>query len=213
MIFGFLKKCFFTAMAIFSRNASKCVSMNNQVCKIRSEIIDINSNEPTFYPNSININKYSGSCNNINDPYAKLYVPDVVRNMEVKVFNLISRTNKTRYIECHETCKYKCRSDASVCNNKQRWNNKKCRCECKEWIDKGRCDEGFIWNPSNCECVCDKLCDAGEYLDHTSCKCRKRLTDKLVKDCRQNIDGNEMIYNDYGNVRNSCQYCLPLVFK
>ena len=43
------------------------------------------------------------------------------------------------------TCK--CRLYASVCNNKQRWNNDKCRCECKELIEKGRCDNGFIWNP------------------------------------------------------------------
>ena len=45
----------------------------------------------------------------------------------------------------------KCRSDAIVCNNKQRWNKNKCRCECKELIDKRICDKGFSWNPSNCE--------------------------------------------------------------
>ena len=42
-----------------------------------------------------------------------------------------------RHIEWHKTCKCKCRLDASVCNNKQRWNEDKCRCECKELIDKG----------------------------------------------------------------------------
>ena len=67
--------------------------MNNQECQIRSEIIDINSNEPGFYPYKININKCSGSCNNINDPYAKLCFCDVAKNVNVKVFNLISRTN------------------------------------------------------------------------------------------------------------------------
>ena len=45
--------------------------MNNQECKVRPEIIHINSNEPTFYLYSIKVNKCSGSCNNINDPYAK----------------------------------------------------------------------------------------------------------------------------------------------
>ena len=50
----------------------------------------------------------------------------------------------------------KCRLDASACNNKQRWNNDKCRCACKGLIDKGVCDKGFIWNPNNCECECDK---------------------------------------------------------
>ena len=55
----------------------------------------------------------------------------------------------------HETCKRICRLDASVCNNKQLWNDDKCRCECKELIDKGGCDRGYIWNSSNCECECD----------------------------------------------------------
>ena len=45
-------------------------------------------------------------------------------------------------IEWHETCKCKCRLDASVCNNKQHWNDDKCRCEWKELIDKGVCDKG-----------------------------------------------------------------------
>ena len=65
--------------------------MNNQVCKIRPEIINVNSNEPVFYPFSIKTSKCSGSCNNINDPYAKIYVSDVVKDLNVKVFNLISR--------------------------------------------------------------------------------------------------------------------------
>ena len=58
-----------------------------------------------FFPFSIKKNKYSGSCNNINNPYAKLCVADVVKNLNVKVFNLMSRTNETRHIEWHETCK------------------------------------------------------------------------------------------------------------
>ena len=110
--------------------------MNNEVCKIRTKIIDINNNERSFYPFSISVNKRSGSCNNINDRYVKLCVPDVAKNINVKVFNLMSRTNETRHIEWHETCKCKCRLDASVCNNKQRWNKDKCRCECKELINR-----------------------------------------------------------------------------
>ena len=77
----------------------KFLSMNNQECRIRPEIININSNEPIFYPYSIKVNKCSGSCNNINDPYSKLCVPDVVKNINVKVFNLMSRTNETRHIK------------------------------------------------------------------------------------------------------------------
>ena len=51
--------------------------------------------------------------------------PDVVKNINIKVFNLMSRTNKTRHVKLHETCKCKCRLDASVCNCKRRWNKDK----------------------------------------------------------------------------------------
>ena len=99
-------------------------------------------------PYSINVNKCSDSCNNINinDPYSTLCVADAVKNINARVFNLLSRTNERRHIEWHGTCKYMCRLDASVCNSKQRWNNEKCRCECRELIEKGRCDKEFIWN-------------------------------------------------------------------
>ena len=98
-MFGFVKQIFVSTMIflgwILSRvNSLKCVSINNQECKVRPEIININSNEPSFYPCRVKISKCSGSCDNINDPYANLCVPDVSKNMNVKVFNLISRTNK-----------------------------------------------------------------------------------------------------------------------
>ena len=104
------------------------------------------------------MNKCSGNCNNINDPYSKISVADVVKDLNVKVSNLMSRTNETRHVKWHELCKFVCRLDAIVFHNKQRWNDDKYRCEYKELADKGVCDKGYAWNPSNCECECDKLC-------------------------------------------------------
>ena len=150
--------------------------MKNQKCKVRPEIVNISHNNPIFYPFSIMTNKCSGNCNDINDPYAKMCIPDIVKNLNVKVFNLLSRTNGTRNIKWHETCKCICRLDKVICNNKQCWNKDKCKCECKELIDKGVCDKGFIWNPSNYECECNKSCDIGEYLDYSNCKCVKKIS-------------------------------------
>ena len=73
--------------------------MNNQECNVRPEIINIKSNEPSFYPQSVKISKYSSSCNNIIDLYAKMCIPDVVKNLNVRVFDLMPSTNETRYIE------------------------------------------------------------------------------------------------------------------
>ena len=74
----------------------------------------------------------------------------------------MSRTNDTRHIKQHETCKCKCRLDAS--NDEQRWNEDKCIYKYKELIDKDICDRRFIWNPSSCKCECDKSRDIEEYL-------------------------------------------------
>ena len=160
-MFGFIKTVFVAAKSFFtgitlSTTPLKCVSMNNQECKVRPEIVNVNSEKPVFYHFSTVTSKCSGSCNNINNPYANMFVPDASKYINVRVFNLISRTNETKHIKWHETCKCKCRLDASVCNNNQRWNKNKCRCECKELIDNCVCDKGFIWNPSNCECECEK---------------------------------------------------------
>ena len=187
-MFGFITEAFLMGLTALSSltgaNSLGYISMNNQERKVRPEIVNFDSDEPVFYIFSTKTSTCSGSCNNINDPYARMCVPDVGKNLNVKV----SRTKETRHIKWHETCKCICRLDVSVCNNKQRWNNDKSRCECKELIDKGVCDNGYIWNSSNCECECDKSCDVGEYLDYENCKCRKRLADKLVEECTENID-------------------------
>ena len=163
----------FLNFSLSNVNSLECISMNNQECKTRTKIISINNKEPVFYSFSIGVSKCSGSCNNINDPYAKLCVSGVAKNINVKVFNLMSWTNQTRQTEWHETCKCKCRLDASVCNNKQRWNEDKFRYECREELSyKERCDKGFIWSPSDCNCECDKSCDIGEYLDYNNCECK-----------------------------------------
>ena len=83
--------------------------MNNQDCKARPKVIDINSDEPVFYSYSIKVNKSSRSCSNIHNPCAKLCVPDIIKHINVKVFNLMSRINETRQIIWHETCKCVCR--------------------------------------------------------------------------------------------------------
>ena len=176
---GFIKKCFFTGLAFLSVltgiNSLSCISKTS---------------------------KCSSSYNNVNNSYAKICVSDVVKKLNVKVFNLMSINNEARCIEWYETCKCECRLDASACNNKQRWNDDKCRCKCKELIDKRVCDKGFIWNPSNCDCECDKSCDIGEYLDYESCKCRKTLVDKLIEKCTKNIDEVNIVEN-----KHKCSSC------
>ena len=101
----FVKQIFLSAMMFFGYNLStvnslKCLSMTNQECKVRPEIVNgMNSDEPVFFPFSVKASKCSRICNNINDPYAKVCVPDAVKNINFKVFNLMSRTNETRHVK------------------------------------------------------------------------------------------------------------------
>ena len=82
-------------------------------------------------------------------------------------------------------------------------------------IVKGKFDDGFTWTPSICECKCDKSCDVGKYLDYANCKCRKRLIDKLVDKCDEDIDRNKMVYNatlnDYENIMSCALYIVFLI--
>ena len=184
--------------------------MKNQECKTRAQAVNINEDEPAFFPFSIKISKCSGSCNNINHSYTKICIPNVVKNLNVKVFNLMSITNETRHIEWHETCKCECKFGANICNNKQLWNKDKCRCECKELINKGMCDKRFIWNPSNCECECDKACDAGEYLDYENCKCRKKIVDKLIDECAEEVKLAKITLAENEN-KHKCTSCTVYI--
>ena len=81
-MFVFIKEIFYIESLFLSSSVSTTslngISINNQICKVRPEIINFNSNEPAFYPFSIKTSKCSGSFNNINNPYAKRCIPDVI---------------------------------------------------------------------------------------------------------------------------------------
>ena len=102
-VFRFVKKVFFIGLTILSNFTNaiplNCISMKNQECKTRPQVVNVNSNNPIFYPFSIKTSKCSGNCNNINNPYAKICAPDVIKDLNVEVFNLMSRTNEARFIK------------------------------------------------------------------------------------------------------------------
>ena len=99
-IFGFVKKLFFVVLTVLSgftkANSLSFISMNNEECKARPQVVNVNGDEPVIFPFSTETSKCSGSCNNINYPYVKICVPNVVKNLNFNVFNLMSRTNETR---------------------------------------------------------------------------------------------------------------------
>ena len=129
---------------------------------------------------------------------------------------MLSRINETRKITWHETIKCICSFTNAVCNDKQEWNENKCRCECKEdLIDKLICDKGYIWNPSTCTCDCDKYCEVGQYLDYENCICRKKVIDYLIEQCSSIVDietENNKINDTINNNNNNVYFILFVIF-
>ena len=81
------------------------------------------------------------------------------------------------------------RLTSAICNDRQEWNENKCRCECKEdLVSKLACDKGYMWNPSTCSCECDRYCETGQYLDYKNCVCRKKIIDDLTEHCTSIVD-------------------------
>ena len=100
-MFGFFKKVFFTATTFFSFdvlsvNSLECISMKNRECKVREVI---RNNDYMLYPFSIKVNRCNGNCTNISNPFSRVCVPDVVKNITAKVFDLMSWKNKTKQIK------------------------------------------------------------------------------------------------------------------
>ena len=113
-------------------NALECLSIINRECKPRPKILDEGVGEALFYPYNVLVNKCTGSCNRIDDPMVRICVPNIIKNVNMKVYNFLMRLNETRNVLWHESCKCLCKLNSSVCNSKQIWNSDTCRCDCNE---------------------------------------------------------------------------------
>ena len=84
----------------------------------RPKILDVNEGigESLFYPYNVKV-KCGGSCNTLDNPMAKLCVPNVIKGVN-KVYNFLMRLNETRNVLWHENCKCVCKLNSSICNNK-----------------------------------------------------------------------------------------------
>ena len=189
--------------SIINTKALECVSVYNQKCMPRPKILDVNEGvgEALFYPYNVLVNKCSGSCNKLDDPMAKICVPNIIKNVNVKVYNVLMRLNETRNVLWHESCKCVCRLNSSVCNSKQIWNSDTGRCDCNEdFAGIINCTKGSMWNPSTCECQCNMWGKPGQYLDHKNCVCKNKLVGRIIGECTSVI--NKTMMNNVDNKDN-----------
>ena len=167
-------------------------------------LLDVNegAGEALFYPYNVLVNKCSGSCNTFDDPLAKMCVPNIIKNVNIKVYNFLMILNETRNVLWHESCKCVCRLNSSVCSSKQIWNSDTCRCDCNEdFAGIINCTKGYMWNPSTCTCECDMWCKPGQYLDHKNCVCKNKLIGRVTVEYTSVI--NETMMNNKKNIENN----------
>ena len=177
----------------------ECVSVINQKCMPRPKILDVNEGvgEVLFCPYNVLVNKCSGSCHTLDNPMAKMCVPNIIKGTNMKVYNFLIRLNETRNV----LCKCVCKSNSSVCNNKQIWKSDTCRCNCNEdFAGIISCDKGYTWNSSTYECQGDIWCKPGRYLDHKNCICKNKLIGRRIEECTSVI--NETMINNKDNIDN-----------
>ena len=180
----------------------------------RHKILNVNEGigEALFYPYNVLVNKCSGSCDTINNPMAKLCVPNVFKRVNMQVYNFLMMLNETRNVLWHESCKCVCKLNSPVCNNKQIWNNDTCRCDCNEdFAGIINYTKGYTWNPSTCECQCDTWCEPEQYLDHKNCICKNKLVGRIISECTSII--NETMMNNNDNDYNAITYVFIGLFS
>ena len=199
--------------SIIKTKSLECVSVVNQKCMPRPKILDVNEGvyEALFYLYNVQVNKWSGSCDTLDNPMSKICVPHVIKIVNMQVYNILMGLNETRNVLWHENCKCVCKLNSSVCNNKQIWNDDTCRCDCNEdFIDIISCAKGYTWNPSTCECQCDTWCKQGQYLEHKNCICKNKLIGRVIEECTSVIN-ETMINNDKDNITNNNTYLILFI--
>ena len=130
---------------------------------VRPTLIDLNPVELKYYPFMISLDRSTGSCNALSP---KICVPTQTEDINVKAFNMITKKNEAKTMTKHISCDCKGKFSSTTCNSKQKWNNKTCQCECKNYR---QCEKDYSWNPSTC------ICENSKYL--------KSVVDPSVTKC------------------------------
>ena len=188
-MFGFIKKLLILGL-ISTVNSLKCISLKHQECRVRKTI---------YFRYKNKVNKGIGSCDDINNPYSKACFPDIVKNFSVKVFDLVYNKNKTKSVKFHESYKCDCLLNSTVCNDKQKWNNNKCRCEC---LRIENCEDDYFWDVINCKCRNGKI---SELNVEDECDDVKTIDDDVIKPL------NGIAFNKTITITKQIENCKPFV--
>ena len=174
-MFSLIKQVFIVFLSFSEslvRDLKKC--LNDEPRMVRPILINLNPSELKYYPFVISLDKCNGSCN-VSSP--KICVSKETKNLNVKVFNVLTIKNEAKTMAKQFSCDYKCKFNSTTCNSNQKWNNKTCQCESKNYH---KCEKGYSWNPSKC------ICDNSKYL--------KSIADTSGITCDEIISFMDILY-------------------
>ena len=152
-MFSLIKQVFIVLLSFSSSLETTCVFLNAEPCMVRPTLMDLNPVELRYYPFMISLGKYSGNCNVLSP---KNCVPKETKDVNVKVFNMITNRNEAKTLVKQISCNFKCKFNSSTYNSNQKWNNVTCQSECKNYRTYKK--DYYSWNPKRC------ICENGKYF-------------------------------------------------
>ena len=124
-MFGLIKEIFIGLLItiVNASNHTKFVSLSNQKCMIQSTLVNLHPNEYSqelhYYPFAVKLDRCVRSCNNLNELFNKVCVPNKTEDLNLSMFNMITGINESRTLTKHISCKCNCRFDGRKCNSDQ----------------------------------------------------------------------------------------------
>ena len=134
-MFGLIQKMFIRLLTgiVSASNQTKCVLLSNQKYMTQSTFIKLHPNEYSqelhYYTFGVDLDRYVGSWNTINDLSDKVCVPNKTEDLNLSVLNMITGKKESKILTKHVSCECKCKCDRRKYNSNQKWNNDKFRCK------------------------------------------------------------------------------------
>ena len=100
------------------------------------------------YPSAVNLDRYVGGCNTLNDLSNRVCVPDKTADLGLHIFSIITGINESKTLAKHLSCKCECKFNGKKRNSNQKWNNNKCWHECKI-LKKHACEKHVVVKMAN----------------------------------------------------------------
>ena len=150
-----------------AHDRTEYVLLNDEPCMFRPTLIYLNPVELKYYPFMINLDKCNGNCNVLSQ---KICVTKETKDINIKVFHMITNKEEAKTMTKHISCDCKCKFISTTCNSNQKWNNETCQCECTNYH---KCQKDYSWNPSTC------ISENSKYL--------KSIADTSVIECDEII--------------------------